>query len=696
LNVAAVLARSFWKEVPRLTHELERSLGQKLPAFLKIGSWVGGDRDGNPFVNADTLQVAFATNAEFLLIAYLDELHQLGSELSISSELAAVSSDLLKLAEKGQDTSPHRADEPYRRVLRGIYARMIATFEALMGYPAPRRTDLQAAPYGGPQEFDADLAIIDASLRAHNAQDVANGRLARLRKALEGFGFHFAQLELRQNSDVHERTVGELMAVAQVCPDYLALGEEARRAILYQELMSARLLVNPYHIYGEETRKELQVFVRARQLQMKVGNQLLRRVIVSKTASVSDLLEVLILMKEGGLFAPSGGRNGGPVLHVGFAPLFETIEDLAGSPAIMEALLSYPLLQALVRQGHTQDDSNKDGGYLTSTWETRKGIAALTKLGASLGVKMHFFHGRGGTVGRGGGSSYGAILALPTGSLSTGVSLTEQGEVIASKYGQPGTARHSLETLVAACLDGASSSEHDGDENVLNAIMPALSDLAFKAYRTLVYETDGFATYFRQATPLKELAELKIGSRPASRTGSGRIEDLRAIPWVFSWSQSRVMLPGWYGFGTAIEGWLADAGEAGLAQLQGLYQTNRFFQTLVENMEMVLAKADLEIARRYSLLVEEDDLRQRVFGQIETEWRTTLDAIARITQHKRLLAGNPDLARSISLRLPYIDPLNVLQIDMLRRHRAGGPDAALAKGIHLCVNGISAGLRNTG
>jgi phosphoenolpyruvate carboxylase len=725
LNVAAVLARSFWKELPRLMRELERALGVNLPAFLRIGSWVGGDRDGNPFVNAETLGTAFAANSEILLTGYLDELHQLGSELSISSQLASVSGDLLCLADQGQDTSPHRADEPYRRALRGMYARMLATFERLMGYSAPRRSDLKAAPYNEPQDFDADLAIIEASLRAHRADDVADGRLARLRKAVSSFGFHFAQIELRQNSDVHERTVCELLAVAGVCNNYLGLNEQARRETLYRELMSPRVLTNPFQTYSEETNKELAVFTRARQMQVLAGDQLLRRIIVSKTASVSDLLEVMVLMKEGGLFTPGSAAAdpqapgqpapGHPHLSVSVAPLFETIEDLAGSQAIMETFLSYPLLQALCAQGHVQEvmigysDSNKDGGYLTSIWETHEGIAALTRLGSRLGVRMRFFHGRGGSVGRGGGSSYGAILALPPGSLSTGVSLTEQGEVIASKYGQPGTARHSLETLVAATLDGAMQDPDGAGQGALNSVMPELSAMAFKAYRKLVYETDGFSTYFSQATPLKELAALKIGSRPASRTGSGKIEDLRAIPWVFSWSQSRVMLPGWYGVGTAFEQWLAGKGDEGLSILRGLYTSSRFFRTLIGNMEMVMAKADLGIARRYSFLVEDDALRARVFGQIEGEWHRTVHAIFQITGQDRLLADNPALARSISLRLPYIDPLNVLQIDMLRRFRASATGQAsrdqeaqakealaLANGIHLCVNGISAGLRNTG
>jgi phosphoenolpyruvate carboxylase len=700
-NVAAVLVRSFLKEVPHLVRTLERKLGQRLPPLLRVGSWVGGDRDGNPFVDASTLRLATTIHAEYLLGSYLDEVHQLGAELSISTQEAGVSAALLDLAQAGHDASPHRADEPYRRALRGIYARLAATFEAILGKAPPRPSNLPAKAYGAPEDLLDDLSLIDESLRANYAKDVAEGRLARLMTAIAAFGFHFAQMELRQNSEVHARTIAELLKAADVCADYAALDEDARIGLLTQELQTPRLLRTHYACYSDETTKELGVFDEAARLRHRIGPDVVARIIISKTDAVSDLLEVGVLMKEAGLSAHDAPAT--PLIAI--APLFETIEDLRASHAIMARYLSLPVhAQSLSRAGFVQEvmigysDSNKDGGYLTANWEVRRAIKKLVALGQECGVAMRFFHGRGGSIGRGGGSSREAIRALPTGSALFGLSVTEQGEVISSKYGHPKSAKSALEALVGATLEGALSNSDPRGEALLDQVMPILSETALAAYRKLVYETLGFATYFHQSTPLKEIAELKIGSRPAARTASGKIEDLRAIPWVFSWSQARVMLPGWYGFGSAISAYCQAHGEKGQQDLVQLYDNSPFFATLVANVEMVMAKANMQIAQRYSGLVEDQVLAKAIFGHIRAEWELTLAAIKTITGRGELLGNAESLARSIRLRLPYIDPLNLLQIKLIAQHRSGekAHDPQIVKGIQLAINGISAGLRNTG
>ena len=700
-NVAAILLRSFLKEVPNLIRRLERILGLSLPAIVRVGSWVGGDRDGNPFVDATTLMAATRVHADILVGSFLDELHQLGSELSISTQMAGVSDRLIVLAHAGQDASPHRADEPYRRAIRGIYARLAATYTKLVGKQPSRSSDLPATAYTIPGELDGELAIIDESLRANNAIDIADGRLSRLRTALKVFGFHFAQMELRQNADVHERTIADLLKAAAVCEDYLALDESARIVLLRAELASPRTLRTTYAHYSEETLKELAVFDTAARLRLTFGPDVLRRIIISKTNSVSDLLEVAILMKEGGVYDMGPPKH--PALPI--APLFETIDDLTASATVMAHYLDLPEIKAArADPSYVQEimigysDSNKDGGFLTANWEVRCAITRLVALGKDKNVAMRFFHGRGGSIGRGGGSSRDAIVALPAGSAQYGLSVTEQGEVISSKYGHPLSARVALETLVGATLEGVLMSVDSDGEALLNEIMPELSASALTAYRGLVYETDGFATYFRQSTPLKEIADLKIGSRPAARTTSGRIEDLRAIPWVFSWSQAHVMLPGWYGFGSAVQAYIIQHGERGADRLRTLHQQSPFFATLVSNVEMVLAKANMKIAKLYSGLVDDQVMAAQIFETIISEWDATLAALRIITGRDELVGDNPDLARSISLRLPYIDPLNLLQIKLIAQHRTGThtEDPHVIEGIQLAINGISAGLRNTG
>ena len=519
--------------------------------------------------------------------------------------------------------------------------------------------------------------------------------MADLREAVSGFGFHLAVMDLRQNSDVHERVVAELLGRAGVTDRYLDLPESARRELLAAELASPRLLRSPYASYGPETLSELAVVDAAHRLRGRFGPGAIANYVISKAASVSDMLEVAILLKEAGLFTP--GES--PACALRIVPLFETIEDLRASAAIMSAWFDLALVRSVLEgQGRLQEvmigysDSNKDGGYVTSNWEIRTAITGLVALGAARGVDMRFFHGRGGAVGRGGGSSYEAIQAQPAGAVRRGIRITEQGEVVSSKYGHPLGGLMSLETIAAATLAAELDHEADAADDAFAGLLSEISQNAFEAYRDLVYETPGFETYFRQSTPVREIADLKIGSRPASRTPSSRIADLRAIPWVFSWSQSRVMLPGWYGFGSAMR----IAEPARLEALRGLHVRSPFFRSVVSNLEMVLAKSSLPIAARYADLVEDRDMAATVFSRIQAEWRASHDAVLAITDQGALLDRAPRLAQSIRLRLPYIDPLNVLQVELLRRHRAGEADDDVRRGIHMSINGISAGLRNSG
>ena len=693
-NNLSVFARTFLTQVPAVKRRLARlfQLDSAVLPFLRPGSWVGGDRDGNPNVSPETLDYAVRHQAELAINHYLSEIHALGAELSLSDTLVSTSEALKKLAASPADISVHQGDEPYRRALVACYARMAATRTALLGRGPSRPPRYMAQAYATPEEFSADLDIIAASLRDNGDADLADGRLQNLREAVGAFGFHLATMDMRQNSDVHERAVAELLNVAGVEADYLKLDEAARSKLLLGELSHARPLRSPYTQYSEETARELAIADRAAALKKSFGKGAVANYVISKAASVSDLLETALLMKEAGLLLPGAA----PKAELRIVPLFETIDDLRRSADVMAAYFDQPGMRAMIEvQDNLQEvmigysDSNKDGGYVTSNWEIRAGVARLVALGQQRGIRMRFFHGRGGAVGRGGGSSFDAIRALPTGASHTGIRITEQGEVVASKYGDPEIGRASLETIVAASLLAELSPEKDAADGEAGALLAAFSAAAFKAYRGLVYETPKFEVYFREATPLLEIADLKIGSRPAARKQSGRIEDLRAIPWVFSWSQARVMLPGWFGFGSA-------AAAIGVEKLKPLYKSSASFRTTIANMEMVLAKSSMPIARRYAALVEDRALADKVTARIEQEWQATVDAVLAISGQKSLLEADPRLKASIESRLPYVDALNYLQVDLLRRRRAGDANEEIHHGIHMSINGVSAGLRNSG
>ncbi len=703
---------TFFTELPRLYSNTEDLLRARfpehewsLPSFFRVGSWIGGDRDGNPFVTAEILRETVRLQSTAALAFYLDEIHALGEDLPLSQLLLEVTPDLLELSAQSPDTSPQRVDEPYRRALIGMYARMAATARVLDHATPARPPVADATPYEHASDFARDLRVIRESLRVNKVAKLASGRLRRLIRAADVFGFHLAPLDLRQNSDVHARTVGELLARAGVTESYASMDEAARIAMLSRELEGTRPLYAPYLPYSPETAGELDIFFAAAALRSRYGPNTLPHCIISKCDGLSDLLEVALLFKEAGVM--TGGATPSMAMHI--IPLFETIDDLRRAGETMQAAFTLPIYRALVASlDDTQEvmlgysDSNKDGGFLTSGWELYQAEVALTGVFAAHGVRLRLFHGRGGSVGRGGGPSYSAILAQPAGAVSGQIRITEQGEVIASKYANAEVGRRNLEILVAAAMEATlADHEHEGERAAaFHGVMDRLSALAFTAYRALVYETPGFTQYFRESTPLSAIATLNIGSRPASRTGSDRIEDLRAIPWVFSWAQSRVMLPGWYGFGSAVDAWLAEVPD-GLPTLQRMAQRWPFFRSLLSNMDMVLAKSDLAIASRYAELVSDETIRATIFGRIEAEWQRTRHALQSITGQARFLAENRLLERSIANRFPYMDPLNHLQIAMLRRLRSAeasgkAVDERLQRGIHLTINGISAGLRNSG
>lgn len=720
-NALSYYEATFLREIPKLYAELERELGnQPVASFLRMGQWIGGDRDGNPNVSAATLSLALRRQAEVALRHYLTEVHYLGGELSLSARLVQVSPEMLALTERSPDSSEHRQDEPYRRALTGVYARLAATLKELTGGEAARHAVAPQNPYASAAEFLADLQVIEASLRSHRGGALAVERLHPLVRSVEVFGFHLATVDLRQSSDQHERVAAELLATARIEENYAALPEERRQELLIGLLREARSLRVVSADYSEHTLGELAIFETARTARARYGAQAIRHYIISHTETVSDLLEVLLLQKEAGLMHGTLGDEGaadgsrlGATADLIVVPLFETIEDLRNAAPIMRALYAVPGFAALVRaSGAEQDvmlgysDSNKDGGIFTSNWELYRAEIALVALfdetntahpGAPIQLRM--LHGRGGTVGRGGGPSYQAILAQPPGTVRGQIRLTEQGEVIASKYANPEIGRRNLETLVAATLEATLLQPTKPATKTFMEAAAFLSEASMDAYRALVYETPGFTDYFFGATPIREIAELNIGSRPASRKASQRIEDLRAIPWGFSWGQCRLTLPGWYGFGAAVDAFVKVPGEdpkERLALLRKMYLQWPFFRTLLSNMDMVLAKSDLALASRYSELVTDARLRKKVFSAIEAEWQRTTNALARITGEKHRLVQNTALARSIRHRFPYIDPLHHLQVELVRRRRAGQDDERVQTGIHICINGIAAGLRNTG
>lgn len=710
-NALSYYETTFLHELPKLYASLEEALpGQQVHSFMRMGQWIGGDRDGNPNVTAPTLELALRRQSEVALRHYLNEVHALGAELSMSSLLVKVSPAMQVLALSSPDTNSHRQDEPYRRALTAMYARLAATLTQLTGgREAMRHAVVAQNPYGSAAEFLQDLQTIDASLSRHNGEALAVHRLRPLIRAVQVFGFHLATVDLRQSSDKHEEVLADLLRTARIEDSYSSLDEAQRCALLQRLLCDARPLRVVGAQYAPLTASEIAIFEMAHKMLQTYGREAILHYIISHTETVSDLLEVLLLQKEVGLMQGTLDSSTSQAQLI-VVPLFETIGDLRAAASIMRDYYAVPgVAQLMQRSGGEQDimlgysDSNKDGGIFTSNWELYRAELALVEvfdqLEADYGLRLRMFHGRGGTVGRGGGPSYQAILAQPPGTVRGQIRLTEQGEVIASKYANPDIGRRNLETLAVAMLEATLLQPTKPATPEFLAAAQQLSDASMAAYRQLVYETPGFAEYFFTATPIREIAELNIGSRPASRKATQAIEDLRAIPWGFSWGQCRLTLPGWLGFGSAVQAFLEQPGttrEGQLQLLQTMYRQWPFFSTLLSNMDMVLAKSDLALASCYSELVADTALRTRIFDAISAEWQRTVDMLALVTGESDRLASNPALARSIRHRFPYIDPLHLLQVELVRRWRAGQNDDRLKNGIHISINGIAAGLRNTG
>ena len=721
-NALSYYKTTFLEVIPEILQDLECDLNKQyakdldqpfqLPSFLHMGSWIGGDRDGNPFVNGATLTQAVGMQSTTAFMFYLKELDALRRELSISTRLIGVNLEVLEMAKLSLDQSPHRMDEPYRLALNGIYDRLVATAKQLLPQIELREASNDAKTYASADELLASLNVLVDSLKEYGGDGLIYPRIGKLVKAIETFGFHLATIDVRQSSDVHEAVIKELFHKAGYDFNYDELTEEEKIQTILDELKQPRLLFSPYQQYSELVHSEIDVLNKAREMRKRFGNRTVRQYIISHTETLSDLLEVALLQKETGMLRGVWGSQK-IQLDLNIVPLFETIADLRHAPMIMGQFLSLLGIRHVLRnQGNEQEimlgysDSNKDGGFLTSNWELYKAEVSLVELFNQAKIKLRLFHGRGGTVGRGGGPTYQAIMAQPQGTVNGQIRLTEQGEIIANKYSDSKVGRQHLETLIAATIDAtfhatlqAQATLDSTKRRVFETVMEDLSTTAMTTYRSLVYETPGFADYFFSATPISEIAELNIGSRPAARKATRRIEDLRAIPWGFSWGQSRLLLPGWFGLGSAIDHYLnvdEKLTEARTNTLRDMLECWPIFKTLIANVDMVLAKTDLVVARHYAHLVNDKELREAIFNRIEREYALTTEALNLLLGSTERLSSNPQLANSIKNRLPYLDPLNHLQVELIKRYRGGETDEKLKLAIQLTINGIAAGLRNTG
>ena len=708
-NLLSFFDASFFEAVPKIYASLEHLIGDEvadMSPFLQIGSWIGGDRDGNPFVNADVMKETLCLYIERALSFYISETGKLYQEFSLNLENVGFPSTLKKLLDVSPEHSIHREDEPYRLAMATIQAKLAATYEAMLKRkpPVDMLSDIRDAAlpaYETIDDFINDLTLIKESLTKQGFGLLLQGRFGKLLYAVRVFGWTLAPLDVRQNSKIHESVVAELFEEAEKGTNYMELDEDARVELLLKELKSTRPLASRTAQYSADTMKELAIFDVVRTSHLAYGTNCIRTAIISMTRSLSDILALALLLKEANVL-----RVKEEMLDLNIVPLFETIGDLRGSTKIMDALLSIPLYRKLIEnRGNVQEvqvgysDSNKDGGFITSRYELYRTEIALLEVFKKHGVKLRIFHGSGGSVGRGGGPSYKAICSQPNGVVNGQIRLTEQGEVIAAKYRKADVARRHLEVFVAATLSATASNTKASDAADLETFSQ-LSEFAFEAYQDLVYRTEGFEDYFWQSTVITEIASLNIGSRPASRTKSRRIQDLRAIPWGFSWSQCRVMLNTWYGFGSAVEKFLEVHGkEEGIAKLRHLFHHVPLFYTILSNMEMTLTKANMDIAEQYASLVEDETLRNTIFSRIKAEYERSIKSFLAITEQKELLERNPMLRKTIEDRLPSLDPLNHIQVEMLRRSREGEPeeiDATIRRCVNTSINAISSILRNSG
>lgn len=687
---------SFLKAVPHLTTEYKRlaqahGLNLKQAKPITMGMWIGGDRDGNPFVTAKTLKQSALTQCEVIMNYYDKKIYQLYREFSLSTSIVNVSKQVREMARQSKDNSIYREKELYRRALFDIQSKIQATKTYLI------EDEEVGTCYETANDFYKDLIAIRDSLLENKGESLISGDFVELLQAVEIFGFYLASIDMRQDSSVYEACVAELLKSAGIHSRYSELSEEEKCDLLLKELEEDPRILSATHAEKSELlAKELAIFKTARVLKDKLGDDVIRQTIISHATSLSDMLELAILLKEVGLVDTERAR-------VQIVPLFETIEDLDHSEETMRKYLSLSLAKKWIdsRNNYQEimlgySDSNKDGGYLSSCWTLYKAQQQLTAIGDEFGVKVTFFHGRGGTVGRGGGPTYEAITSQPLKSIKDRIRLTEQGEVIGNKYGNKDAAYYNLEMLVSAAINRMIT-QKKSDTNTPNryeAIMDQVVDRSYDIYRDLVFGNEHFYDYFFDSSPIKAISSFNIGSRPAARKTITEIGGLRAIPWVFSWSQSRVMFPGWYGVGSSFKEFINKNPE-NIAILRDMYQNWPFFQSLLSNVDMVLSKSNMNIAFEYAKLCEDEQVKA-IYETILNEWQVTKNVILAIEGHDELLADNPYLKASLDYRMPYFNILNYIQLELIKRQRRGELSSDQERLIHITINGIATGLRNSG
>jgi phosphoenolpyruvate carboxylase len=718
-----------YSEFEELLHEAYPDLA--VPSFLRLGSWIGGDQDGNPFVGPETMFTALNLQRSNVIEHYRTAIEKMAQEFSQSLNYSSVTEalqrsieeDALRLPNYTNELGPEVPLQPYRRKLSFMWKRLEATLTTSEAPQSKKTASLKGkgsadisypAAYGSADELLRDLALVRNSLLSDGEDNLAHGQLSRLIRQVEVFGFYFVALDVRQHSGRHAAAIGELLRVTGLSEeDYTKIDETARLYLLNNLLGDPRLLTRPDLKLSEETWHVLNTFHAIREAREIFGERAVTCYIISMTDSLSDLLEVQFFCKEAGI-------NNLPIV-----PLFETIHDLHECTDILNQAFTHPHYRAYVSQCHYKQqvmlgysDSSKDGGILTSSWELYQAQGRLAALGRRHGIGITLFHGRGGAIGRGGGPIYQAILGQPPGTVNGRLRITEQGEMLSFKYGQHEIAIRNMELVVAGVVqssvpdEGVSESRiHPSPTHEWITLMNTLSTSAHRRYRQLIYEDPTFLQFFEQATPLLELGWLNIGSRPARRAKGRGIEELRAIPWVFSWMQSRYVLPSWYGVGGALEEYI-EQDPANLEQLKALYKRWPFWRAFLDNLQMTLSKADMHIASHYAMLVDDEALRTRLSREIVDEYERTRRNVIRIVGGKELLDNSPVLQQSIRRRNPYVDPLSYFQVTLLRRLRASGgildrdprqessheenEQDKLTYAVLLTINGIAAGVRNTG
>ncbi|WP_299325094.1 phosphoenolpyruvate carboxylase [uncultured Gemella sp.] len=697
-NVLEYYNLSFIKAIAKLMTEYkllleENNIELKNETPITMGMWIGGDRDGNPFVTAETLNLSAMKQCELITTYYIEKLNSLYRTFSMSSHVTKGSKELEELANRSSDTSEYREKELYRKAISYIKEKLENTREYLLQDKELEDKYLTA------DEFIADLTIIEKSLLENKGEILVTGEFEELLNVVKIFGFYLASIDMRQDSSVYEASVAELLSSANIEKDYSSLSEEEKCELLLKQLKEdpRPLSINDENKQSEELRKELAIFRTARKLKDKLGDNVIKQNIISHTTSVSDLLELAIMLKEVGLVGSDFAR-------LQLVPLFETIEDLENSYEVMDKYLSLDIVKKWVSDNRSYQeimlgysDSNKDGGYLSSGWSLYKAQHELSSLGEKHNIKVTFFHGRGGTVGRGGGPSYDAIISQPLGSVQDRIRLTEQGEIIAAKYGNSDAAYYNLEALFSAVIQRMNADKINTDIRdipEIQVIMDEIVEDSYNKYRELVFENPNFYNYFFEATPIKEISSLNIGSRPASRKKITDIGGLRAIPWVFSWSQSRIMLPGWYGVGTAFSNFI-NKDKGNIEKLRKMYKEWPFFTSLLSNVDMVMSKSDMDIAKEYANLCKEEETK-KVYEEILREWNLTKQVVLEISEHKEFLEDNTYLTRSLENRLQYFNTLNLIQLELIKRSREGKLPESQINTIHITINGVATGLRNSG